>query len=81
MSAAATDRHNALARKFMRGIVAQALADGASSEDILILAETAVLAALLSGERIFGVSRRESVERLDVLTVRVMERLAAEAGP
>jgi hypothetical protein len=78
MTDAATQQHNALVKQFMRTILAEAIRQGGGLGQIMLLVESCAFGALLTNERIFGVNRRASIELMEALTGRVLERLAKE---
>ena len=72
------DRHNFFARKFMSKIIGEAVREGNGYGTIMTLGESCLLGILLTGERCFGVQRHVTVEILDAMINRVLERLAAQ---
>lgn len=70
------DAHNDLAHTFVRKVLAEVIREGGDDAAVMVVAETTLLGAVLACEKIFGVSRRGSVERLNHLVQAVEERLA-----
>lgn len=71
-----TDSHNALANAFVRNVLAEVIRTGGDDAAVMVVAESTLLGAVLACEKIFGVSRRASVERLNSLVQAVEERLS-----
>ena len=69
------DTHNELANTFVRKVLAEVISSGGDDSAVMVVAETTLLGAVLTCERLFGVSRRASVERLNSLVQAVEERL------
>lgn len=73
------DAHNDLAHTFVRTVLAEVIREGGDDAAVMVVAESTLLGAVLACEKIFGVSRRASVERLNSLVQAVEERLAGLA--
>lgn len=71
-----TDSHNALAGIFVRNVLAEVIRTDGDDAAVMVVAESTLLGAVLACEKIFGVSRRTSVERLNSLVQAVEERLS-----
>lgn len=71
-----SEAHNELANAFVRTVLAEVIRTGGDDASVMTVAESTLLGAVLACERVFGVSRAASVERLNSLVQAVEERLA-----
>ena len=74
------DLHNRLTAKFVREVLRETIAAGGTDSSVMVLLESVVFGGLLANEKLFGVSRRATVELLNSLAQAVEERLAREAN-
>jgi hypothetical protein len=73
--------HNELVRVFLLTVIRKVVEEGEGDAAVMVVIESAVLAALLTNEKVFGVDRRVSAERLEALTQAVHERLSGSGVP
>lgn len=69
------DAHNELASQFVRKVLADVIQSGGDDSAVMVVAKSTLLGAVVACERIFGVRRAASVERLNSLVQAVEERL------
>jgi len=77
MAETPTDRHNCLAREAFLGIARGVIDAGGTDSELMTVLESTILGGLLFAEKGFNVDRRVTIERLEVMTERLFERLAA----
>ena len=73
------DHLNAVAREVFTSMGRETLAAGGTDSDLMVILESVIFGGLLFAERAFNVDRRVTVERLELMTERILERLAGEA--
>lgn len=71
-----SEAHNELTNTFVSTVLAEVIRAGGDDAAVMVVAESTLLGAVLACERVFGVSRPASVERLNSLVQAVEERLA-----
>lgn len=71
-----SEHHDKISFDVLRSLMRQVEEADASFSETMVILESIILGVLLANERLHLVSRRSSVELLEVTTERVLERLA-----
>ena len=72
--------HNEVATKALHAIMEPMTKAGASDAAVMVVLESVILGVLMANERLYGVSRRVSVERLESAVQAVCERMGGDHG-
>lgn len=75
------ERHNTIVFDFMNGPIRAGIKNGLTDADLVIIAESIVLGVIFICERHYGLTRRQGVEWVEMLTQNVLDRLAKVPAP
>lgn len=73
-----TEAHNRIATATLTTMAKAVTESGGGDAALMVVLESIVLGTLRLAEEMFGVRRSVSIERLETMTERVCERLAAQ---